>query len=73
MRQVRSAVGPTFPVSVKLNSADFQRAGFAIQFWYYAQIDSIGRTGKPRLSQSPLSGMMQVERQSRAWLAARGA
>ena len=48
-------------------------AGFAIQFWYYAQIDSIGRTGKPRLSQSPLSGMMQVERQSRAWLAARGA
>jgi 2,4-dienoyl-CoA reductase-like NADH-dependent reductase (Old Yellow Enzyme family) len=48
-------------------------AGFAVQFWYYAQIDSIGRTGKPRLSQSPLSGMLQVERQSRAWLAARGA
>lgn len=47
-------------------------AGFAVQFWYYAQIDSIGRTGKPRLSQSPLSGMLQVERQSRAWLAARG-
>jgi 2,4-dienoyl-CoA reductase-like NADH-dependent reductase (Old Yellow Enzyme family) len=29
VRQVRSAVGPTFPVSVKLNSADFQRGGFA--------------------------------------------
>jgi len=25
---VRSAVGPTFPVSVKLNSADFQKGGF---------------------------------------------
>lgn len=26
---VRAAVGPAFPVSVKLNSADFQRGGFA--------------------------------------------
>ncbi len=28
-RQVRHAVGPDYPVSVKLNSADFQRGGFA--------------------------------------------
>ncbi len=28
---VRSAVGPDFPVSVKLNSADFQRGGFDFQ------------------------------------------
>lgn len=29
VRSVRSAVGPDFPVSVKLNSADFQRGGFS--------------------------------------------
>ncbi len=28
VKQVRSAVGDSFPVSVKLNSADFQRGGF---------------------------------------------
>ncbi|HEX4416797.1 MAG TPA: NADH:flavin oxidoreductase/NADH oxidase family protein [Kofleriaceae bacterium] len=30
VRAVRAAVGPAFPVGVKLNSADFQRGGFAI-------------------------------------------
>lgn len=29
VRAVRGAVGPDFPVSVKLNSADFQRGGFS--------------------------------------------
>jgi 2,4-dienoyl-CoA reductase-like NADH-dependent reductase (Old Yellow Enzyme family) len=29
IRRVRQAVGPDFPVSVKLNSADFQRGGFS--------------------------------------------
>lgn len=29
VRAVRSAVGPEFPVSVKLNSADFQKGGFS--------------------------------------------
>jgi 2,4-dienoyl-CoA reductase-like NADH-dependent reductase (Old Yellow Enzyme family) len=28
VRQTRAAVGPNFPVSVKLNSADFQKGGF---------------------------------------------
>ncbi len=28
VQQTRKAVGPTFPISVKLNSADFQRGGF---------------------------------------------
>lgn len=28
---VRAAVGPTFPISVKLNSADFQKGGFAFE------------------------------------------
>jgi 2,4-dienoyl-CoA reductase-like NADH-dependent reductase (Old Yellow Enzyme family) len=29
VRSVRSSVGPTYPVAVKLNSADFQRGGFS--------------------------------------------
>ncbi len=28
VRAIRAAVGPTFPIGVKLNSADFQRGGF---------------------------------------------
>jgi 2,4-dienoyl-CoA reductase-like NADH-dependent reductase (Old Yellow Enzyme family) len=31
VRAVRSAVGPAFPIAVKLNSADFQRGGFAFE------------------------------------------
>jgi 2,4-dienoyl-CoA reductase-like NADH-dependent reductase (Old Yellow Enzyme family) len=31
VRRVRAAVGPAFPVSVKLNSADFQKGGFAFE------------------------------------------
>jgi 2,4-dienoyl-CoA reductase-like NADH-dependent reductase (Old Yellow Enzyme family) len=31
MRAIRAAVGPAFPVGVKLNSADFQRGGFTIE------------------------------------------
>jgi 2,4-dienoyl-CoA reductase-like NADH-dependent reductase (Old Yellow Enzyme family) len=30
VRAIRAAVGPAFPIGVKLNSADFQRGGFAI-------------------------------------------
>jgi 2,4-dienoyl-CoA reductase-like NADH-dependent reductase (Old Yellow Enzyme family) len=31
VRAVRAAVGPGFPIGVKLNSADFQRGGFTIE------------------------------------------
>ena len=31
LKTVREAVGPEFPVAVKLNSADFQRGGFAFE------------------------------------------
>jgi 2,4-dienoyl-CoA reductase-like NADH-dependent reductase (Old Yellow Enzyme family) len=31
VRAIRAAVGPRFPVGVKLNSADFQRGGFTIE------------------------------------------
>ena len=31
MQEVRKAVGPEFPVSVKLNSSDFQKGGFTLE------------------------------------------
>ena len=31
VRKVREAVGPDFPIAVKLNSADFQKGGFAFE------------------------------------------
>src|SRR5262249_62261002 len=31
VRAIRAAVGPAFPIGVKLNSADFQRGGFSIE------------------------------------------
>jgi 2,4-dienoyl-CoA reductase-like NADH-dependent reductase (Old Yellow Enzyme family) len=31
VKAVRAAVGPTFPIAVKLNSADFQKGGFAFE------------------------------------------
>jgi len=31
VKRVRAATGPEFPISVKLNSADFQRGGFAFE------------------------------------------
>lgn len=48
-------------------------SGFGVQMWYYAQIDHVGRTGTARAAQSVFSAMRQVERQQKAWLAARGA
>lgn len=47
--------------------------GFAVQLWYYAQLDHIGRTGAPRIEQSPFSAMKQVEKHHADWLAARRA
>lgn len=31
IKEIRSTVGPDFPISVKLNSADFQKGGFAFE------------------------------------------
>jgi 2,4-dienoyl-CoA reductase-like NADH-dependent reductase (Old Yellow Enzyme family) len=31
VRSIRASVGPSFPIGVKLNSADFQRGGFTIE------------------------------------------
>ncbi len=43
---VRAAVGPDFPVAVKLNSADFQKGGFA--FEDSLQVAAVAGTGQRR-------------------------
>ena len=70
---VRSAVGPEFPVAVKLNSADFQKGGFAFedslqvaQWLQQAGVDLIEISGgtyeQPRLV--GLEGVEEVEEQN---------
>ncbi len=71
--RVRAAVGPTVPISVKLNSADFQRGGFdfdeslQVAKWLeQASVDLIEISGgtyeQPRLLN--LDGLEPVEEQS---------
>ena len=71
--RVRAAVGPSIPISVKLNSADFQRGGFdfdeslQVAKWLEeASVDLIEISGgtyeQPRLLN--LDGMEPVEEQS---------
>ena len=73
MARVRAAVGPAVPVSVKLNSAAFQRGGFdfneslqVAQWLEQASVDLIEISGdtyeQPRLLN--LEGMEPVEEQS---------
>ena len=70
---VRAAVGPDFPVAVKLNSADFQKGGFAFeeslqvaQWLQEARIDLIEISGgtyeQPKLL--GLAGMEEEEKQN---------
>jgi 2,4-dienoyl-CoA reductase-like NADH-dependent reductase (Old Yellow Enzyme family) len=44
LRAVRAAVGPDFPVGIKLNSADFQRGGFSEEE-SMAVVDRLAREG----------------------------
>ncbi len=70
---VRAAVGPEFPVAVKLNSADFQKGGFAfedslqvVQWLEKAGVDLIEISGgtyeQPKLL--GLQGMEEEEKQN---------
>jgi 2,4-dienoyl-CoA reductase-like NADH-dependent reductase (Old Yellow Enzyme family) len=72
VQAVRSAVGPRFPVAVKLNSADFQKGGFAFedslqvaQWLQEAGIDLLEISGgtyeQPKLL--GLAGIEEVEQQ----------
>ncbi|MEE4153683.1 MAG: NADH:flavin oxidoreductase/NADH oxidase family protein [Erythrobacter sp.] len=46
-------------------------AGFATQFWFYAQIYALGRTGKPDRDRSVFSAWREVEAAHKEWLARR--
>jgi len=72
VRAVRAAVGPDFPVSVKLNSADFQKGGFdfrdsltVVKWLEQASVDLIEISGgtyeQPKLM--GIEGMEAEERQ----------
>lgn len=45
--------------------------GFAVQYWFYAQLYAIGRTGKPAMDRTVFQAMREVEATHKAWLKAR--
>lgn len=45
--------------------------GFAVTYWYYAQIDAIARTGKANIGISPFSALLTIQKAGKAWLKAR--
>jgi len=47
--------------------------GFAVTYWYYAQIDALARTGKANIGISPFSALLTIQNEGKAWLKARKA
>jgi hypothetical protein len=45
--------------------------GFAVTYWYYAQIDAIARTGKANIGISPFASLLSIQKAGKAWLKAR--
>ncbi|WP_421854936.1 NADH:flavin oxidoreductase/NADH oxidase family protein [Novosphingobium sp.] len=45
--------------------------GFAVTYWYYAQIDSIARTGRANIGIAPFSALLSIQKAGKAWLKAR--
>lgn len=45
--------------------------GFAVTYWYYAQIDSIARTGRANIGISPFKALLSIQNAGKAWLKAR--
>ena len=46
-------------------------SSFAVQYWYYAQLDTLGNTGVAAPEKSVLAATRQVMAQQKQWLAAR--
>jgi 2,4-dienoyl-CoA reductase-like NADH-dependent reductase (Old Yellow Enzyme family) len=46
--------------------------GFAGQYWFYGQLDALGRTGAANPSLSIMAAWREVERTQKAWLKMRG-
>ncbi len=45
--------------------------GFAVTYWYYAQIDAIARTGSANIGISPFKALLTIQNAGKAWLKAR--
>lgn len=45
--------------------------GFAVTYWYYAQIDAIARTGSANIAISPFKALLTIQNAGKAWLKAR--
>ncbi len=45
--------------------------GFAVTYWYYAQIDSIARTGRANIGIAPFKALLTIQNAGKAWLKAR--
>ena len=45
--------------------------GFAVTYWYYAQIDAIARTGTANIGIAPFSALLKIQNAGKAWLKAR--
>jgi 2,4-dienoyl-CoA reductase-like NADH-dependent reductase (Old Yellow Enzyme family) len=45
--------------------------GFAVTYWYYAQLDAIARTGKANIGISPFKALLTIQNAGKAWLKAR--
>ncbi|WP_421839040.1 NADH:flavin oxidoreductase/NADH oxidase family protein [Novosphingobium sp.] len=45
--------------------------GFAVTYWYYAQIDAIARTGRANIGISPFKALLTIQSAGKAWLKAR--
>ena len=56
-----------------LNGLKMVRAleGFAVTYWYYAQIEALARTGKAKIGISPFAALQGVMTSGAAWMRAR--
>ncbi len=46
-------------------------ATFGVQYWYYAQLDTLGHTGKAEPDMTPFAATRKVMAQQKKWIAAR--
>jgi 2,4-dienoyl-CoA reductase-like NADH-dependent reductase (Old Yellow Enzyme family) len=46
-------------------------ATFGVQYWYYAQLDILGHTGKAAPEMSPFAATLRVMKQQKRWISAR--
>ncbi|WP_298191239.1 NADH:flavin oxidoreductase/NADH oxidase family protein [Novosphingobium sp.] len=45
--------------------------GFAVTYWYYAQIDALARTGRANIGIAPFKALLSIQNTGKAWLKAR--